>query len=206
MERKLVMKITRQQIRQVIKESLLLEQEVPAWPGDKEFIQELLPFVTTEMWSEAAQLMFHYGLPYEDVLLDLDSSEWIDTMHHEHPDLPQQWERDVEDAAWKIESVRIGEAIENDPDKQWLKIIGRAFSSEVEPADLETLGWKEYKRYIRLKPPRSISHGVGEVNIPWEDVEDAGSREEFIEFLDTRAGVKLKKRPPYPKPTPPLYD
>jgi len=201
------MKITKRQLRRIISESLLLEQEASSWPGDDAFIQELLPFVTTEMWSEAAQLMFHYGYKYEDLTLDLDDSEWQDTMHYENPDLPQRWGDKVVDAAWKIESVRQDELIANDPDKQWLELMGNHWSSSITPEDMETLGWKEYKNYVRLKPPRSISHGVGEINLRWEDIpRQTGSKEEFIEFLDTRAGVKLKKRPAYPKPTPPLYD
>ena len=200
------MKITRRQLRRIIKESLLLEQEAPAWPGDKEFIQELLPFVTTEMWSEAAQLMFHYGFSYHDISLDLDDSDWVWKMDDQNPDLPDRYGDKIVDAAWDIESVRIGDAIENDPDKEWLKMMGRAFTAEIEPADLETLGWKEYKRYIRLSPPDSISHGVGEIHMMKDDIESTGTLEEFLEFLETRAGVKLKKRPAYPKPTPPLYD
>lgn len=200
------MKVTRRQLRKIINESLLLEQEAPAWPGDEEFIQELLPFATTEMWSEAAQLMFHYGFSYEDLSLDLDDSEWVWKMDDQNPDLPDRWGDKIVDAAWKIEDKRQDELIANDPDKQWLELMGNQWSSSITPEDMETLGWKEYKRYIRLKPPRAISHGVGEINISWEDIERVGPREEFIEFLDTRAGVKLKKRPAYPKPTPPLYD
>ena len=204
------MKVTRRQLRRIIRESLLLEQPeqeaTTPWPGDEEFIQELLPFVEMEMWSEAAQLMFHYGFKYEDIGWNLEDSEWMDIMHDKHPDLPQGWRMKVEDAAWDIESVRQDELIANDPDKQWLELMGNQWSSSITPEDMESLGWKEYKRYVRLKPPRSISHGVGEINIPWESIERVGLREEFIEFLDTRAGVKLKKRPPYPKPIPPLYD
>jgi|LWDU01.1.fsa_nt_gi hypothetical protein len=200
------MKITKRQLRQIISESLLLEQEAPSWPGDDAFIQELLPFVTTEMWAEASQLAFHYGLSYNDLLQELDDSDWMDTIHYEHKDLPKGWREKVENAAWKIESARQDELIANDPDKQWLKLMGSQWSSSITPEDMESLGWKEYKRYVRLKPPYSISHGVGEINIPWEDIERVGPREEFIEFLDTRAGVKLQKRPAYPKPTPPLYD
>jgi hypothetical protein len=201
------MKITRRQLRRIIKESLPpATAAVPSWPGDDEFVRELLPFVAAEMWSEAAQLMYHYGYKYEDLLLDLNDSEWMDSLHHENPELPQAWPRKVENAAWKIESARQNELIANDPDKSWFELMGNQWSSLITPEDMETIGWKEYKRYIRLKPPRSISHGVGETNISWEDIERVGPREEFIEFLITRAGVELKKRPAYSKPTPSLYD
>jgi hypothetical protein len=200
------MKITKRQLRRIIKDSLLFEQETSGWPGNNKFIQELLPFLKSEMWKEAAELMFHYGFKYDEIQLDLDDSEWLYTMNYDNPDLTKQWKRKVEDAAWKIESVRMDKLIANDPDKQWLELMGNQWSSSITPEDMETLGWKKYKKYVRLKPPRSISHGVGEISIPWEDIERVGPREEFIEFLNTRGGVKLKKRPAYPKPTPPLYD
>ena len=150
--------------------------------------------------------MFHYGYSYDDLTLDLDSSDWKWKMNDQNPNLPKGWSRNIEDAAWKVESARQDELIANDPDKQWLELMGNEWSSSVTPEDMETLGWKEYKNYVRLKPPSSISHGVGEINVPWDRIDRVGPRAEFIDFLNTRAGEKLKKRPPYPKPTPPMYD
>ena len=68
--------------------------------------------------------------------------------------------------------------------------------------------WKEYKRYIRLKPPRSISHGVGEIHVTKEDTDNLypGAWEDFKDFLTTRSGGQLGRRKPYKKSPPPYYD
>ena len=82
------------------------------------------------------------------------------------------------------------------------------FTAMVVPNDLESLGWKEYKRYVRLSPPESISHVMDEIHITDDDLSYSGSpgtREEFVEFLTNRAGKKLKKRKIYRSP-PPMYD
>ena len=68
--------------------------------------------------------------------------------------------------------------------------------------------WKEYKNYIRLKPPRSISHGVGEINISKEDIKGLypGAYEDFTDFLTTRTGGQLGRRKPYKRSPAPYYD
>ncbi len=97
------------------------------------------------------------------------------------------------------------EAIAADPDKKWFEALSTVWGDDIEPSDMESLGWKEYKRYVRLKPPRSISHGVGEAHFMWDDIERFGTREEFLEFLENRAGKKLQRRV-IPKPLIPKYD
>ena len=101
-------------------------------------------------------------------------------------------------------------AIAADPDKEWLEFLGMHWTSTIEPDDMPDIKWKQYKRYIRLKPPRSISHGVGEVNISKEDhfeySSTPGTYEEFIEFLENRAGGQLGRRAPTRRSPPPVYD
>ncbi len=129
---------------------------------------------------------------------------------------PPDWDLDkvykfMEDleAAWhKDQAKKDHAAVAADPDKDWLKFMSSEFGSLIVPNDLESLGWKEYKRYIRLSPPNSISHGVGEIHITNDDFDPGrspGTREEFVEFLTSRAGKTLKKRKIYRSP-PPLYD
>ena len=78
----------------------------------------------------------------------------------------------------------------------------------IEPNDMEGIKWKEYKKYIRLKPPPSISHGVGEIHITKEDTDNLypGAWEDFKDFLTTRAGGQLGKRKAQKRSPGPYYD
>jgi hypothetical protein len=129
--------------------------------------------------------------------------------------VPDRWDagavydfmEDLERAWHDDQAQKDATAVAADPDKDWLEFLEDEWTSTVTPKDLETLGWKEYKRYIRLSPPESISHAVGEIHVTNDAfLEDApGTREEFVDFLTKRAGKTLKKRKIYRSP-PPLYD
>ena len=124
--------------------------------------------------------------------------------------LPQGWRGKVNAAAWKIEGSRIKSAIANDPDSDWLKFLGNEWTSQIEPNDMKDIKWKEYKRYIRLNPPYSISHGVDEIHVTKDDVEgyssSPGSYDDFKDFLNRRAGSTLARRAPQPRSPGPYYD
>ena len=129
--------------------------------------------------------------------------------------VPDNWDaeavydfmEDLERAWHDDQAKKDHAAIAADPDKGWLEFMGDEWSSTITPNDLETLGWKEYKKYIRLSPPASISHGMGEIHITNDDIEShsPGTRQDFVDFLTKRAGKTLKKRKIYKSP-PPLYD
>jgi len=116
--------------------------------------------------------------------------------------------KDLENAAWKVYEKQADASIAGDPDREFLEFLGNQWSSMIEPNDMEGIKWKEYKKYIRLKPPPSISHGVGEIHITKEDTENlySGAWEDFKDFLTTRAGGQLSKRKARPKPRMPYYD
>ena len=130
--------------------------------------------------------------------------------------VPDNWDADAVydfmgdlESAWhKDQATKDHAAVAADPDKDWLKFLANEFSSVIVPNDLESLGWKEYKRYIRLSPPSSISHAVDEIHITNDDLSSGhspGTRQDFVDFLTNRAGKTLKKRKIYRSP-PPLYD
>ncbi len=134
------------------------------------------------------------------------------------PPPPEGWDvqkaykflRDLEDAAWEVYEKQMTAAIAGDPDKDWLEALGNAWTSTIEPDDMEKIKWKQYKKYVRLSPPPSISHGVGEITINRDEIEGnsnaPGTYEDFIEFLERRAGDQLGRRAPYKKSPPPYYD
>lgn len=118
--------------------------------------------------------------------------------------------RDIEDAAYNEYSKAMKARISSDPDTAWLRFLGNAFTAGIEPDDMEDIKWKQYKKYIRIKPPRSISHGVGEISVNRDEVEgysdSPGTYEDFIEFLERRAGGQLGRRAPYKRSPAPYYD
>ena len=195
------MKITRCQLRKIIKEALT------QGATDKEIASAVLPHVKTQGWHQAAEILLSI-MSYQDLQLYLDDSTLRDEL--QTAGITYDEMRKIEDAAWPIENARMEAAIASDPDKAWLKFLGMHWTSEIEPDDMQDIKWKQYKKYIRLKPPRSISHGVGEINISKEDhfeySNTPGTYKEFIEFLENRAGGQLGRRKPYRRSPPPIYD
>ena len=146
-----------------------------------------------------------------------EAGGWFETVgEYEEEPAPEGWDsdkayqflRDLEDAAWKVYNKQAKGAIAGDPDKEFLKFLANEFTSMIEPNDLAGIKWKEYKKYVRLTPPPSISHGVGEINISKEDIKGLypGAYEDFTDFLTTRTGGQLGRRKPYKRSPAPYYD
>ena len=220
------MKITKRQLRRIIKESLLVETEM----------QDII--VNSYEDVEIYNILANYALnndiqgaladpeikPYveknEVGWIADEAGGWFGSVGEYEdeggPSAPEGWDaqkaykflRDLEDAAWKVYDKQAQSAIAGDPDKEFLEFLGNRWTSMIEPSDMEDIKWKEYKKYIRLKPPRSISHGVGEINISKEDIKGiySGAYEDFIDFLTTRAGGQLGRRAPTRRSPPPIYD
>ncbi len=194
-------------LRRLIRESLLREQAAKPWPGEAAWIKLFLPLIQAEEYEDAVQLMLDYGFKYDEIQLDLDDSDWKNQMVANSPDLPSGWRQEIEDIAWDIEDKRMTGAIANDPDRDWLAALGNAWSSSIEPDDMDKIKWKRYKNYVRLKPPPSISHGVGEIQVTDDDLRGApGDMDDFVEFLERRAGGSLGRRKPYKRSPSSYYD
>ena len=191
------MKITKRQLRKIIREAISPQS------SDEEIIQALTPHVQSGTWDEGAKILLSI-FSWDELPNFLDDGEFADKLRQQFPKGTSQ---ELERAAWKIESKRQDDLIANDPDRDWLEFLGNEWTSDITPEDLPTMGWKEYKNYIRLSPPASISHAMGEIHITNQDIEDyaPGTREEFVELLTTRASGTLKKRKIYRSP-PPYYD
>ncbi len=218
------MKVTRHQLRQIIKESLLVETEMlKIMDNPYEDLSTYNRIANYALTNDIAGAMADPEVNTDELYWELDEMRgWIDKVGSDERAftddavVPEGWDADevegfMEDleAAWhKDQAKKDHAAVAADPDKDWLKFMANEFTSTIVPNDLESLGWKEYKRYIRLSPPSSISHAVGEIHITDDDFSGGhspGTREEFIEFLTNRAGKTLKKRKIYRSP-PPLYD
>ena len=183
------MKITRKEIRKIMKEALLVEKK------------EMLPIIVNEYEDvELYNILANYALnndiqgaladpeikPYveknEVGWISDEAGGWFEHVgqkgYEDEMPAPEGWDRekaykwltDLENAAWKVYDKQAKAAIKGDPDKEFLEFLGNQWSSMIEPNDMEGIKWKEYKKYIRLKPPPSISHGVGEINIQKDEI------------------------------------
>jgi len=219
------MLITKANLRKIIKESLLQEQQKmqDIIVNPYEEVGDYNILANFALTGDIAGALAHPDIkPYVDKnemgwVAD-EAGGWFENVGEEGYDMPapEGWDRkkaykflrDLEDADWKVYDKQAKAAIKGDPDKEFLEFLGNEFISMIEPNDLPDIKWKEYKKYIRVKPPRSISHGVGEINIPKENIKALypGAYEDFTDFLTTRTGGQLGRRAPYKKSPPPYYD
>ena len=217
------MKVTKHQLRQIIKESLLVEAEMQdIIVNSYEDVEEYNILANYALTNDIQGALADPALkPYieknEMGWVADEAGGWFEKVGEwDEMPAPEGWDRDaayqfltdLENAAWKVYDKQAKAAIAGDPDKEFLEFLGNQWSSMIEPNDMEGIKWKEYKKYIRLKPPPSISHGVGEINIQKDEIERlySGALEDFMDFLTTRAGGDAGKRKAYKKSPPPMYD
>ena len=217
------MKITRRQLRHIIKESLLTEGEmldiVTNTYEDVKDINVLANYAHRDDMQAALQdpvMQFYIKNNEAGSLVD-DSYGWLKYVGKEDGSpAPEGWDlarvydfvKRFEDESYLEYNKMARKAIDKDPDKEFLEFLSNQWSAMIEPRDMEDIKWKEYKRYVRLKPPRSISHGVGEINVSKEDISSlySGAYPDFIDFLTTRTGGQFGRRAPYKRSPAPYYD
>ncbi|MBK26136.1 MAG: hypothetical protein CME70_19215 [Halobacteriovorax sp.] len=183
----------------ILKIAGIINETLTAKNSDDEIAAVVVPLAKAKKYKEAAEILLPiFG--WSDLPVFLDDSELADLLYSNG--VTRRDTDAIENEAWKIEKARQSSAITSDPDKEWLELLANHFTSTVTPEDLKTLGWKEYKRYIRLSAPDSISHGVGEVAVPKDQIDVP----KFLDFLNRRAGKTLGRRPPQGPPMMPYYD
>ena len=218
------MKITKRQLRRLVREQVILAeaemQDIIVNPyeevGDYNILANFA--LTGDIAGALAHPEIkHYVDKNEMSWIVDEAGGWFERVGDDEP-APEGWDRDkaykflddLEKAAWKEYSKAMKSRIASDPDKKWLKFLGNQFTAGIEPGDMEDIKWKQYKKYVRIMPPKSISHGVGEITVNRDNVEgysdSPGTYEEFIEFLEKRAGGDAGRRPAYKKSPPPYYD
>ena len=217
------MKITKRQLRRIIRESLLVEKKLQdIIVNQYEDVEDYNVLANYALANDiqgalADPIIKHYVDKNEMGWFADDAITWFEMVgEDESMPAPEGWDsdkaykflKDIESAAWKVYQKQEDAAIAADPDKEFLEFLGNEWTSSISPDDMKGIKWKEYKKYIRLKPPPSISHGVGEINVSKENIKGIypGAYEDFMDFLTTRAAGQLGKRAPYRRSPPPIYD
>ena len=218
------MKLTKRNLRKIIKESLLNETKMQdIIVNEYEDVDDYNILANFALKGDIAGALAHPDIKHYVDKNEMgwfadDAITWFEQVGSDEGYLPapEGWDsdkahkflKDIENAAWKVYQKQEDAAIAADPDKEFLEFLGNEWTSSISPDDMKGIKWKEYKRYIRLKPPPSISHGVGEIHITKEDTDNLypGAWEDFKDFLTTRAGGQLGKRKPYRRSPPPIYD
>ena len=218
------MKITRRQLRKIIKESLLLEAEMlPIVVNEYEDVDDYNILANYALTNDIQGALADPALrPYveknEMGWVTDEAGGWFEKVGEwDEMPAPEGWNRDkayqfltdLENASYKEWDKMSQKRIKADPDKAWLKFLGKMWSSSIDPEDLPDIKWKKYKNYVRILPPKSISHGVGEIYPNKEDIMDfraPGSLVDLADFLERRGGGDAGRRKPYKKSPPPKYD
>ena len=219
------MKITKRQLGKIIRESLLNEAKMQdIITNEYEDVDDYNILANFALTGDIAGALAHPDIKHyvdknEMGWIADDAVTWFEQVGDEsegYLPAPKGWDsdkayqflRDLENAAWKVYQKQEDAAIAADPDKEFLEFLGNEWTSSISPDDMPDIKWKEYKNYIRLKPPRSISHGVGEINVSKENIKGlySGAYEDFMDFLTTRSGGQLGRRAPYKKSPAPYYD
>ena len=217
------MKISKRQLRSIIKESLLVEKKMQdIIVNQYEDVEDYNILANYALANDiqgalADPTIKHYVDKNEMGWFADDAITWFEMVgEDEYMPAPEGWDsdatfqflKDLESAAWKVYQKQEDAAIAADPDKEFLEFLGNEWTSTISPDDMKGIKWKEYKKYIRLKPPPSISHGVGEINVSKENIKAlySGAYEDFMDFLTTRTGGQLGRRPAYKRSPPPIYD
>ena len=217
------MKITKRQLQKIIRESLLVEKKMQnIITNPYEDVDDYNVLANFALTGDIAGALAHPDIKHyvdknEMGWVADEAGSWFEMVgEDENMPAPEGWNsekaykflRDLEDAAWKVYSKKMQADIKADPDREFLEFLGNEFTSQIEPSDMPDIKWKEYKNYIRIKPPRSISHGVGEINVSKENIKGlySGAYEDFMDFLTTRAGGQLGRRAPYKRSPAPYYD
>jgi len=155
------MKITRKQIRQIIRESLLVEgemQDIIVNPyEDVEDYNILANYALTNdiQGALADPTIKQYVDKNEMGWVADEAGGWFESVgEYEEdggPSAPEGWDaqkaykflRDLEDAAWKVYSKQMDAAIAADPDKEFLEFLGNEWTSTISPDDMPDIKWKE---------------------------------------------------------------
>ena len=223
------MKITRRQLKRIIKESLLLETEMlPIMVNpyeDLETMNRIANYALNDDLKGALADTEWVNTP--DLDMDLDSMNgWVqyvgedDGHFSEEAVVPDNWDlnkvykfmEELESAWLNQQGAASDSKHQSDPDPEAREVIGHALTMNY--IDLEDVRYITYQVRRKGGKPSNIniefSHpdygGTDYANIQARDAESIGMTLDDIEGVLVKHGAKGRKRRKSLKQTPPMYD
>ena len=223
------MKITRRQLKRIIKESLLLETEMlPIMVNpyeDLETMNRIANYALNDDLKGALADTEWVNTP--DLDMDLDSMNgWVqyvgedDGHFSEEAVVPDNWDlnkvykfmEELESAWLNQQGAASDSKHQSDPDPEAREVIGHALTMNY--IDLEDVRYITYQVRRKAGKPSNIniefSHpdygGTDYANIQARDAESIGMTLDDIEDVLVKHGAKGRKRRKSLKQTPPMYD
>ena len=220
------MKITRRQIRKIIKETLLLETEMlPIIVNPYEDLETMNRVANYALTNDIAGALADDMVNYENLDLDLDEMRgWVNKVgkkpdyFSEEAVVPDNWDidkvykfmGDLEDAWIKKKGAASDSKHQSDPGVEEREVIGNSLTMDY--IDFDELKNVTYQIRRKGGEPANINleyndDGARDFgNISADQVRRAGlSMEDVIKILSD-GGAKEQKKSPSVKPTPQMYD
>jgi hypothetical protein len=223
------MRITRKQLRKIIKESLLLEAEMlPILVNPYEDLETLNRIANYALTNDIEGALADPMVNYEGLDYDLDAMNgWVKYVGDEnekafsdHAVVPDNWDedavykfmKDLESAWMNQQGDAADDKHQSDPDPEAREVIGHALTMEYIP--LEDVRYITYQvrrkggklSNINIEYSNPNYGGTDYANIQARDADSIGMTLDDIESVLVKHGAKGRKRRKSLKHTPPMYD
>ena len=190
------MKITKRQLRRIIRESMQSD----------DFVTATKAALQADYIETFAELMVdEYG---QDAYLHLEDMKFEDQDFEDVRDLLHGPE--IEDAVYAAQDNRLNTAIASSPNKNELSALGDAFQAAVSDADMEYIVYQPRRRggQVTALSLEDTDDRLGNMSVSLS-ASDAGhfgtTLQTVMDVLDKGGAQSRKKRPPI-KHVPPMYD
>jgi len=218
------MRVTKRQLKRIVRESLLKEELLPLITSDYEDVGFFNRLANYALTNDIQGALTEPDMQTEDGYLQIeDAREWFENVAAEWEGpgggpAPTEWDEDaaykfldkLEDAWYNDQRKRDAAAHSAAPNQKERKAVGSVFTAgPILPDDIPYINYQVHNRkgrvFLRLTDQ---DHRLGnmEVVMDEQDAQSSGTTLQAVMDALEQGGAKLvKKRKPI-KYTPPLYD
>ena len=218
------MRVTKRQLKRIVRESLLKEELLPLIASDYEDVGFFNRLANYALTNDIQGALTEPDMQTEDGYLQIeDAREWFENVAAEWEGpgggpAPTEWDEDaaykfldkLEDAWYNDQRKRDAAAHSAAPNQKERKAVGSVFTAgPILPDDIPYINYQVHNRkgrvFLRLTDQ---DHRLGnmEVVMDEQDAQSSGTTLQAVMDALEQGGAKLvKKRKPI-KYTPPLYD